>query len=67
MYGSNRILSQLRPPVSHTGAVHVWNCFITLMKTHGAAGAEQATWQADGHAPPAAPADGTNSNRGSEK
>jgi hypothetical protein len=25
------------------------------MKTPGAAGAEQATWQADGHAPPATP------------
>jgi hypothetical protein len=29
-----------------------WNCFIALMKSPGEAGAEESTWQGDGHAPP---------------
>ena len=32
-------------------AIFHWNCFIALMKSHGEAGAEQMTWQGDGHAP----------------
>ena len=33
-------------------AIFHWNCFIALMKSLGEAGAEEATWQGDGHAPP---------------
>jgi hypothetical protein len=57
----------LRAHLWASTAVFHGSCFIALMKTHGEAGAERATWQGDGHGPPATPADGTNANRGSEK
>ena len=29
----------------HWGAVHVWACFIALLKANGETAAEQATWK----------------------
>jgi len=42
----------LRAHLWASTAVFHWNCFIALMKSHGETGAEQVTWQGDGHAPP---------------
>ncbi len=42
----------LRAHLWASTAIFHWNCFIALMKSHGEAGAEEATWQDDGHAPP---------------
>jgi hypothetical protein len=42
----------LRAHLWASTAIFHWNCFIALMKSHGEAGAEDATWQGDGHAPP---------------
>ncbi len=42
----------LRAHLWASTAVFHWNCFIALMKSHGATGAEQLTWQGGGHAPP---------------
>src|SRR6266849_10530421 len=42
----------LRAHLWESTAIFHWNCFIALMKSHGEAGAEEAIWQADGHAPP---------------
>jgi hypothetical protein len=41
----------LKAHLGASTAIFHWNCFIALMKSHGEAGAEQVTWQGDGHAP----------------
>jgi hypothetical protein len=42
----------LRAHLGACTAIFHWNCFIALMKSQGEAGAEEATWQGDGHPPP---------------
>lgn len=40
----------LRAHLWASTAVFHWACFIALMKAHGEAGAEAATWKSNGHA-----------------
>jgi len=42
----------LRAHLGASTAIFHWNCFIALMKSQGETGAEEATWQGDGHPPP---------------
>jgi hypothetical protein len=42
----------LRAHLRGSTAVFHWSCFIALMKSQGETGADQATWQGGGHAPP---------------
>jgi hypothetical protein len=40
----------LRAHLWASTAVFHWACFIALLKAHGEAGAEAATWKSNGHA-----------------
>jgi hypothetical protein len=42
----------LRAHLWASTAIFHWHCFIALMKSQGETGAEEATWQGDGHTSP---------------